>query len=261
MGEQKVYRDVINEHRGDYYVTYRPADLRTPFALVQLTFPHQVGDAAKVKQAMEAELEYWVRRYPVPAMVTSFDVKERVVHVSDNQDESHLIGFIDRQSEQVSRFWRLLKNEEFPAEQMEEKYLAEVYKEIPFRRQADVRIDAYRKAIATGRAVRLFMFLVVGVPVLIEIVSLGVDWIGYLLSIISISIGLYKFGKTMGWIKPSRREKEKAEKDLKMSHYYYHCERNPDGFNRLKIENFERETIENTLQEEEMILRKEKNTE
>jgi len=258
MGEQKVYRDVINEHRGDYYVTYRPADLRTPFAVVQLTFPREIGEAAKVKKAMESELEYWVRKYPVPAMVTAFDAKEDVVHISDNADESHLIGFIDTHSGHVSRFWKLLEQHELPAEQMEEKYLAEVYKEVPFRRQADVRKMAYQRARASGRAVRLFVFLVVGVPVLIEIVSLGIDWIGYLLSVISVSVGLYKLSRAMGWIKPSKKEQEKAEKELKMSHYYYHCEKNPEGFNRLKVENFERETIESTLREEAMIRNREK---
>lgn len=32
--------------------------------------------------------------------------------------------------------------------------------------------------------------------------------------------------------------KEKQAKELKMRHYYYHCERNPDAFGRLKAENF-----------------------
>lgn len=31
-----------------------------------------------------------------------------------------------------------------------------------------------------------------------------------------------------------------------MKHYFYHCEGNPEGFNRLKIENFEREAIRRT---------------
>jgi len=29
-----------------------------------------------------------------------------------------------------------------------------------------------------------------------------------------------------------------------MEHYHYHCERNPEGFLRLKLENFEREERE-----------------
>jgi len=52
-------------------------------------------------------------------------------------------------------------------------------------------------------------------------------------------------------VEPSKSEKEKAEKELKMSHYFYHCERNLEGFARLKIENFEREAKERILKETE----------
>jgi hypothetical protein len=54
-------------------------------------------------------------------------------------------------------------------------------------------------------------------------------------------------------VKLTQREKEKAEKDLRMRHYYYHCEQNPEGFNRLKIENFERDAIKQTHLEAEEI--------
>lgn len=253
---QKVFRDSIDCHRGDYFVTYTPAIWCRPHATISLTFLNSDSEKKSIKKAMEQELFFWLKRYPVPAMVTSFDTKDDIVYVSDNPDESHLIGYIDTQSGQVNRYWRLLKNEELPAEQMEGNYLAEIYKEIPSRRQVDVQAKAYREAKATGRALRLFMLFIVGVPVLIEIVSLGIEWIGYLLSIISVSVGSYKLCRAMGWIKPSKREQEKAEKDLRMSHYYYHCEKNPEGFNRLKVENFERETIENTLREEEKIRKK-----
>ena len=57
----------------------------------------------------------------------------------------------------------------------------------------------------------------------------------------------------MGWLKPSRRDKEKAKKELKMGHYYYHCERNPEAFNRLKCENFERDAVVKTRNEAEAI--------
>lgn len=256
---QKVFRDSISCHRGGYFVTYTPAIWCRPHATISLTFLNSDGDQNSIKKTMEQELEFWLKKYPVPALVTSFDTKEDIVYVSDNPNESHLVGFIDTQSGKIKKFWRLLKNKELPAEQLEGNYLAEVYKEIPFRRQSDVQAKVYREAKSTGRAVRLFMFFVVGVPLLIEIVSLGVEWIGYLLSIISIAIGSYKFARAMGWIGPSKREKENAEEELKMSHYYYHCEKNPDAFNRLKVENFERETIENTLREEEKIRKNAKN--
>ena len=41
-----------------------------------------------------------------------------------------------------------------------------------------------------------------------------------------------------------------------MNHYFYHCERNPEGFMRLKVENFEREAKERTLKEVEALRNK-----
>lgn len=48
----------------------------------------------------------------------------------------------------------------------------------------------------------------------------------------------------LGAHKVTPREEEKGEKQRKMDHYFYHCERNPDGFARLKIENFEKDAGE-----------------
>ena len=52
-----------------------------------------------------------------------------------------------------------------------------------------------------------------------------------------------------GHIPQSRRERDREEKESKIRHYAYHCERNPEAFQRLKIENFEREAVEKTKAE------------
>jgi hypothetical protein len=41
-----------------------------------------------------------------------------------------------------------------------------------------------------------------------------------------------------------------------MKHYFYHCERNPEGFARLKAENFEREAKERIIKEAELLRNK-----
>ncbi len=246
---QRVFRDEIKEHHGNYYVSYRPADARFPFAIVQLTFLDQGFDAAIVKSAMGHELKSWLSRFRVPVMVSSFDAKDDLIHISTESDQSHLMGYVDPQTDQIIQQWGLLKNEELPPEQMDAGYLARVYEGVPFRLQEAVRQNALRETRMLGRSARIIIFLLVGVPVLIEMVSLDVAWLGHVLAGISISVGLYKLGKAMGWLKPTQREKEKAEKELRMKHYFYHCERNPEGFNRLKIENFEREAIKRTHDE------------
>ncbi len=241
------------EHRGNYYVTYQPADLRAPFAIIQLTLPQDDYDATAVSRAMEQELDAWLRRYPVPAMVSAFDAKDDLIGAHGEGGEPNLMGYIDPQSGEVVQRWELLRIEELPSEQMGAEYLARVYQSIPFRLQTEVREKALREARTTGRVFRLIVFLTVVVPVLIEIISLGATWLAHILAAISILTGLYKAGKAMGWLKPSQRDKQKADKDLKMKHYFYHCERNSEAFNRLKIENFEREAIERTRNEAETI--------
>jgi hypothetical protein len=88
----------------------------------------------------------------------------------------------------------------------------------------------------------------------IQLASLGIAWFGTVISVISILFGLYKAAKAFGWIQPSEREKQKAEKQRKMEHYFHHCEENPEGFNRLKMENFEREAVQRTQAEASALL-------
>lgn len=248
MDSQRVFREQIKEHRGDYYVSYRPADARFPSAFVQLTFLDDGHDVADVKKAMERELQSWLSRFRVPVTVSSYDAKDGFIHVATEFDQSHLTGYVDPQTDQIIRQWGLLKNEELPPEQMGARYLERVYEGVPFRLQEAVRQNVLRETRMLGRSARIAIFLLVGVPVLIEMVSMGVTWLGHVLAGISISVGLYELGKAMGWLKPAR-EKEKAERDLRMKHYFYHCEQNPEGFNRLKIENLEREAIRRTHDE------------
>lgn len=255
IGKENVFRDAIKKHRGKYYVEYKPAIWCSPLATVNLTFPQPIADVEIVRNAMEQELECWLNQYPVPVMITAWDAKDDIVHVSSKDDESHLFGYVNQHTGQIVKLWKLPGSNELPKEQMKEEYFSLVYEGLPFRRQVDVQHKALREAVTTGRTIRFIVLLVVGVPLLIQVVALGMDWIGYVLSGISISVGLYKLCKVMGWVKPSKREILEAEKNNKMGHYYYHCEKNPDAFNQLKIENFEREAIERTHREAEAILK------
>ncbi len=251
--EEKVFRDKVKEHRGSYYVTYQPADARFPFAIIQVVFLEDCADVTKVKTAMEYESRYWLKRYPVPVMVSAFDARDSLICLSEESVQSHLMGYVDDETGEVVLRWGLLDNNVLPSKQMGSDYLARIYDALPFRFQKDVREEAIRKARANGKGIRIILFLILGVPVLIELVSLGMSWLGNFLAAISISVGLYKYAKAIGWLKPTKKEREKAEKELRMKHYFYHCEKNPEAFNRLKYENFECESIEQTHKESEEI--------
>src|SRR5205823_10775451 len=133
------------------------------------------------------------------------------------------------------------------------EYLQVVYRDVGFRDQGTVRDAERRENRNMVGAVGAVGFVMVTVPVLIEVISLGVTWLGNMLIAISIATGAYKAAKAFGWLKPTERDKAKAEEERKMQHYYWHCERNPEAFNRLKMENFEREAIEETRREAETL--------
>ena len=248
----EVYRDELKQHRGEYYVTYQPADSRHNFANVGLVFHGRQPSENAIRDLMEKELHIWLTRFAVPAMVSSYDVKESLIHLSDNWGGSHLMGYMDPKTGNLVIKWGLPENNVLPAAHMTAEYLEEAYRDVPFRRREDVvrAVDEENRKLRAGlRILRSFFIFVAAIPVAIELISLGVSWLGYLLQAVSISAGLYKIAKAAGWIRKSKPATDEAEKKSKMDHYYYHCERNPEAFLRIKCENFEREAEHRTAKE------------
>jgi len=244
----EVFRQKLKEHRGAYFVTYQPADSRLNFAVVNLVFLNREVDCAAVAIAMEQELEHWLQRFAVPAMVSSFDLEDELIDLSACRDTSHLMGFVGSSGE-IAKSWRIVPDKELPQEQVREEHFSRVYAGVPLRLARDVRRNAQLTSERMARTAFLILFLMVVLPVIIQVIALGISWLAWLLSGISILAGIRKAAKTFGWIKSSKREKHEAEKRAKMEHYYYHCERNPEGFAQLKIENFRREIAAQTLAE------------
>jgi hypothetical protein len=92
-----------------------------------------------------------------------------------------------------------------------------------------------------NRALTIKGFVLFGwvlIPLFIAIVGFANFWVGLLLFIISLAKIAVEYVKLFGnadkWI-PGH--KERMEKERKMKHYYYHCEKNPDGFRKIFIEN------------------------
>jgi hypothetical protein len=242
-----VYRNELKEHRGEYFVTYQPADLRCTLANLSIIFYDRQPNEDEIMRLMEQELKIWLARFPVPLMVSSFDVTESLIPLS----ESHLLGYIDPHTGTLVKKWGLHENV-LPTDGMTAEYLEKVYREVPFRRREDVIRVAHEDSRKVRAGVRIFRAVFIFgavIPVAIELISLGVGWLGSLLQVLSISTGFYKIAKTAGWIKKSKSATEEEEKKRKMEHYYFHCEKNPEGFLRLKCENSERAAKERTVKE------------
>ncbi len=76
------------------------------------------------------------------------------------------------------------------------------------------------------------------IPLFITIAGFANFWVGMLLFVISLSKIAIEYIKLFGNVdKWLPNHKAKIEKERKMEHYYYHCEKNPKGFSKILVEN------------------------
>jgi hypothetical protein len=238
---------------GDYIVTYYPPDKWRDFAILQLTFL-QARAPEEIIRKLESELLYWLQRYPIRAMASAFDDTGSFIYLGDASIEHHLVGWVEPGSGKPSLSWRLSDLTRFSKMHALPADLREVYHDIPYlteeQRQADIdrNVAKRRRSIRFLRGISIVWFVLVPIGVaLFE--YFGPEWLATAVLLYSLWQGVQEWLRITGRKKQSQREKEKSDKDLKMGHYYYHCERNPEGFLRLKVENFEREAREKLIVE------------
>lgn len=262
MKPNGLYFDGIKEHRGQYFVEYYPPNIGTRFAVLYLVFLNPI-DKKKVIELMESELSRWFKKYAVPIRVSAFDEKDTPIRLTEEKGYDYLFGFLDSNTKVLYRYWRLVKDEELPADALDTNYLKRVYADLPFKTGQQIRQDIIKR----NKSIRTGWFIVSGwavIAVIIPILILILGRTNRLIGIIVFAYSLYKAVnkayKLVSKKKPSPKELERMEKERKMEHYYYHCERNPEGFRRLMIENFEMEAKEEIQKEAERLKLQQKNT-
>lgn len=251
---EHLHFKAIEEHCGSYTVYY---DLPRPhhrFAILSLTFL-EGADIDQVPETMEAELRRWLARYPVPLMIRAEDFKANSIHPR-GKPGSCLVGWIAPGTKAVTQSWTLGDLDAFVDSTPSPPDWRTIYVDVPFETNAEVKTRTDRDVARQRKQVRflkiLFVFWAAVLPACIAALEFwGPEWIGVIALICSFSIAWDTGLKIWGRKNPTQREKEKAEKQRRMEHYFYHCERNPDGFLRLKSENFEKDAIERVRKEAE----------
>ena len=92
---------------------------------------------------------------------------------------------------------------------------------------------------ATNVAVLIFWVLVPLAILILEFTNPIVGAVAFGVALLKLGVECIKFfGDPDKWI-PGH--KQKVETQRRMEHYFYHCERNPEGFARLRAENRSRD--------------------
>lgn len=239
--EDKIYFQPIKEGRENYFAEYKPPTHGYPFAILQLTFTNEISHNL-IAETMEEESYYWLSRYPFPLMTSSFDASGDFIHLDDVRPESHCILYLDPNSQEIRLFWRLLKSEEFPEQEISRNDLLKTYSEVSYRTSKEVESEVFKHA-KNMRAwwYLTFVWAVVAPGAFLVLEFFGPEWLAASVFIYSIYKVTETALKMTGRWKKSKREIEKEKETQLMKHHHYHCQKNPEGFLKLKLENFENE--------------------
>ena len=241
--EPGIWRNKLEEARENYSVEYKPADSRFSFAILQLSFYVEKPNASVVERSMYYEMDYWLHRFSVPIHISSWDLLDDSIQISD-KETMYLSGYIE--DGKIISSWKSL---DFPQQTTAE--LEEIYKEVPFRykelEQSKMTKRWSKQALIINSlfsTATLTWFVLI--PGIIQIVSFWIApfhyaWFNWVICIGSWLKGFYEAAKKLGWIKPSKRELEKAERQRKMEYYFYHCEQSPIAFAAVLKENLHRD--------------------
>jgi len=255
MDTEKLFFGQVNENRGWYFVEYSPPIDSSRFAMLKVVVPDETNKA-KIVQAMETELRGWLRRYPIPLMVSAFDAAGSLIHLEPIKDCNFLMGFVPKGQVTASLNWRLLKDEELPDDALYRNYLKTLYSDIPFRTNRDIERECKKHTRMVLSIKWLVFFATIVVPLLVIILPEISRPIAVIVLVYGILKIVVKFLKQTGKIKKSARQVEREKEKLEMQHHHYHCKKNPQAFQRLKSENFDREERERTRKEVESLKQK-----
>ena len=210
---------------------------------------------------MKAEVAHWLTRYPVPIMVWAYDAAENNIRPQGDADDGLLVGWYAPGTATLNYAWKVEGLPQFLNDTTNLPDWRTIYKGVPFRTDAGIKANANREWIKIrNQNLALKVILAIWLAIIpatwAAIQYLGPNWLAIAVLLYSLWQAVRTARKLFWRVEPSKLEKEKAEKELKMGHYFYHCERNPEGFIRLKVENFEREAKERIRKEAEALRNK-----
>lgn len=252
-----LYFESIKEHRGLYFVEYHPPIAKNQFATLNLVFLNNPPN--DFFTYMENELRHWLSRYPVPIMVWAWDTKEQMLNAPGHGD--CLVGWIDQNTLEIFHSWNITDLTTFLITAPPQPDWRTIYKDIAYKTARQIKDTASSNIAVQRRQIRILkiilcLWLAVIPAVWAIFETWGPKWLALLIFVYSIANAGKTGLKIWGLLKQSRQDKEKSEKQLRMEHYYYHCERNPEGFSRLKAENFENDLRDQVQKEASRIIDK-----
>lgn len=226
---QKKY-DAVIEYRDGYYVEYFPLNFKkSNIAQLNLICTSKMVPI-EIAELIEKEFVYWISKYPIPLMVMAFNEDDSKINLKSIRNSSELIGYMNE--DKVIKSWDMSKIK------IPDKYyeVDNIYGDLLFKSVDEMENESKKyieDKINIARSANFMVFIWVVIGIGIALLGFANSIVGGIACIYSIYKAISKF-----YGSKSKMKIEKQKKMDKMRHYYYHCELNPRGFDKLKAENF-----------------------
>lgn len=250
----------MKKDRGAYFVEYQPPSPDSETAFLHLTFGGEV-ELAGLDRLMETEIRAWLQPYPVSTMAWAFDSADNSLKPA-GKPGTCLVGWVGGSGSPVTS-WNI---DDLTTHLQSAKPVLDykvIFAGLPFKTRAERKVAIDANLIQTIRQNKFLRLVLLGwlviIPAAWAIIQLfGPNWLAIAITIYGLWRAWGAYAKLTGRRKPSPKEIKDAEIDRRKAHYIYHCERNPAGFERLKLENLEAEARKRVKVEHDQIAAAEK---
>jgi hypothetical protein len=253
---KRLLFESVKEHRETYFVEYKPPSGRQTFATLNLVFMG-TPDWPEVETKFKLELRHWIERYPVPVMAWAFDDQEDSLREPET-GRSWMVAWPGSTTNEIE--YSLDYNELPSSPEHDETGAdwAKVYSDIPYETLEQMRERVKQEARERLPYVRLLRLALAKWTFISIAGALIIGFFGPIwFSIIGLAYSIWKAtsaaAELMGWKKYSKSKAPRLEEERQIQHYVYHCERNPEGFQRLVRENLNEDIRQQVAQESKSI--------
>jgi hypothetical protein len=226
----------VRVKREGYYVSYTPKFVSaksgddTAVLSVRLLDDFSLEEC---KDISEKEFKYWIQRYNVPLQVIPAYENNSSKRISSITGVGYICGISPEQFR-----WGGFAVGELAEAMPENDIIKSIYKDLPSKTSENAEQDLKQHILGTSTIKWFTLFAAVLIPALIAFLG----WSHPLFSAIALLVAWYKCADK--WLSLTGRkiktesELAKEQDDTLKEHHHYHCKLNPEGFAKLKLENF-----------------------
>ena len=139
---------------------------------------------------------------------------------------------------------RLLPDEEYSHFDLSKDVLSHIYQDLQFKTSKDAQKEISKQLKEKKKLIFIMLLWFSIIPALIAYYGWSNPYVSVIAFVYSIIIAIKKGGEITGHFKVSDREQKKADEEREKEHHHYHCKQNPEGFLRLKHDNYSKDSEE-----------------